>query len=65
MYMQDVRCPSCQRWLGRGAFTMMELLCRCKTRVLAMPDETVVLTTAASVSKTFDGTTYLNGVMMS
>ena len=65
MYMQDVRCPSCQRWLGRGSFSMFEMVCRCKTRVMAMPGETLVIACAASVSKTFDGSTYLNGVMIS
>ena len=65
MKMLDIRCPTCYRWLGRGSFVMMELLCRCKTRVMAMPDETMVLVNAASVSKTFDGSTYVNGVMIS
>ena len=65
MNLLDIRCPTCHRWLGRGSFAMMELLCRCKTRVMAMPDETIVLITAASVSKTFDGSTYVNGVMTS
>ena len=43
---------------------MLELVCRCKTRVMATPDETMVLMVAASMSKTFDGRTYLNGVMI-
>ena len=65
MNLLDIHCPTCHRWLGRGNFAQLEMLCRCKTRILATPQETLVIMVAASVSKTFDGSTYVHGVMIS
>lgn len=64
VYMQDIRCPHCQRWLCKATFSALEMVCRCKTRIFATPEETLIMVTAASVSRTFDGRLYVNGMLM-
>ena len=59
--MLEVRCPTCRQrsmdaFLIGGAFVVV--LCRCKTKYRVDQHETFVITTAASVSRTFDGRHY-------
>jgi hypothetical protein len=59
--MLQVRCPTCRQrhvdaWLTGDSFVVVQ--CRCKTKFRTDQKETFVITTAASVSRTFDGRTY-------
>jgi len=61
MVMQEVRCPSCRRrhldaFLEGPSFVVVK--CECHTKFRTDRTETFVITTAASVSRTFDGRNY-------
>jgi len=59
--MRDIRCPSCHRLQFKAILTagsVVETLCRCKTRVRADCEETLVIAVAASPSATFNGVSY-------
>jgi hypothetical protein len=57
----QVRCPKCRQrhfdaYLTGDSFAVVQ--CRCKTKFRIDPKETFIITTAASVSRTFDGRRY-------
>ena len=59
--LQDIRCPSCGRWQVKAYLmgaSFLVLTCRCKTKFRVDASELFVITTAASVSRTFDGRRY-------
>jgi len=59
--MLQVRCPTCHErhldaYLTGSSFVVVK--CRCRTKFRTDQQETLIITTAASVSRTFDGRTY-------
>ena len=59
--VKDIRCPSCGRWQVKAFLTgesFIVMTCRCKTKFRVDQKELFVITTAASVSRTFDGRSY-------
>lgn len=59
--MLQVRCPTCRErhcdmFLEGKSVAVFK--CRCRTKFRVDAKETFIITTAASVSRTFDGRTY-------
>lgn len=63
--VEQIRCPTCHKRHADGFLQGMSFLvfqCRCKTKFRVDALEVFVITTAASVSRTFDGRTYNFGL---
>ena len=59
--LQEIRCPTCHHrqcdaWLE--GLSCVVVVCRCRTKYRTDAQETLVITAAASVSRTFDGRRY-------
>jgi hypothetical protein len=66
MSIPVTRCPQCHRKQFVGQLfggSWVEIQCRCKMKLFVTAQEVLVVTNAASVSRTFDGRVYLNGMV--